>query len=314
MARSQARIMVSIWNDPDFLALPSGPQRLYMFLLSQANLNHAGLLPLTVKRWARAAPDLTVESITADLAYLADRRYVVIDEETEELLVRTLVKGDGIWKQPKVMPAMAADATEISSSRLRFALRQELLSIDLSGLKSETRAVVEPVMERVIDTLPHTLPDTVSTAEIQPQERVSDTTTRDARAASASTSTTTPATTTLAPPRKKRDPDPIWDALLEACGIDEVTESARGAYNKAAGDLRGLNADPSEIRRRAAIYRGQWPIASLTPTALVRRWGECTRPNATGPPKSRNGQVLDAAMLRAEAAEAAMSGERKALG
>ena len=35
MPRTEARIFTSIWNDRDFLALPPGAQRLYMFLLSQ---------------------------------------------------------------------------------------------------------------------------------------------------------------------------------------------------------------------------------------------------------------------------------------
>jgi hypothetical protein len=59
MARGHGRILTSIWEDSDFLALDEREQRLYLFLISQPNLNHAGLLPLTLRRWSRKAAGLT---------------------------------------------------------------------------------------------------------------------------------------------------------------------------------------------------------------------------------------------------------------
>lgn len=80
----------------------------------------------------------------------------------------------------------------------------------------------------------------------------------------------------LAPTKPSRKADEIWDALLAACNVDagSVPDSARGAYNRAVKDLRGIGATPDEIRRRAAIYRRRWPDMALTPTALTRRWAE----------------------------------------
>lgn len=325
MARSQARILVSIWSDDDFTDLDPGPQRLYLFLLSQPNLNHAGLLPLTVKRWARSSKAITMDTVEADLDGLEAAGYVVVDRDTEEVLIRTLVKNDGVWKQPKVMPAMAADAGEIVSPNLRYHLGQELRRIDLTPLKPETRAIIEPVMAGVLDTLPDTPPDTVpdrvfrlanvpvaddenTVPDTHPDTSTRVRVTRDTRAASASTSTTTSTPSPLAPATPPRERDEVWDALIEACNIDAeaITADARGAYNRAAKQLRNVGATAGEIRRRAAVYRGQWRDASLTPTALARRWSECDRPPpAGGPPPSRNRQILDAAMERATAGEQA---------
>jgi len=113
-------------------------------------------------------------------------------------------------------------------------------------------------------------------------------------------------------PRPARERDEVWDSLLEACGVDtnQIPSSARGAYNRAVADLKAIGATPNEIRRRAAVFRGQWRDMSLTPTALARRWAECDRPVTTGPAISRNTQLLDAAMERARAAEA----QQKAIG
>ena len=59
MARGHGRILTSIWEDGDFLDLDEREQRLYLFLISQPNLNHAGLLDLTLRRWSRKARGLT---------------------------------------------------------------------------------------------------------------------------------------------------------------------------------------------------------------------------------------------------------------
>lgn len=73
-----------------------------------------------------------------------------------------------------------------------------------------------------------------------------------------------------------RPRDLVWDALLEACGIaGQVPASARGAYGKAVKDLREVGASPVAISARAQVFRRRWPEASLTPTALARRWAEC---------------------------------------
>lgn len=80
--------------------------------------------------------------------------------------------------------------------------------------------------------------------------------------------------------------DPIWDELLAACSIDstQITKSARGAYNRAAADIRELHPEPGEITRRSRVFRVRWPGASLTPTSLARRWSECQQLDAATTP------------------------------
>ncbi|MGW6912507.1 hypothetical protein ACWGB8_01595 [Kitasatospora sp. NPDC054939] len=137
MARGHGRILTRIWDDPEFTALTAELQRLYLFLISQPNLNHAGLLPLTLKRWSAKAIGLSSEGLRGQLAGLAERRFVVVDEDTEELLVRSFVRNDGVWKQPQIMGAMVSGALEISSRRLRWALLDEVSRIPLDQLSDE---------------------------------------------------------------------------------------------------------------------------------------------------------------------------------
>ena len=140
MARGHGRILTSIWDDTDFLALDEREQRLYLFLISQPNLNHAGLLDLTLRRWSRKARGLTSAELEKLLQRLEETRFIVMDEDTEELLIRSFIRNDGVWKQPKVMGAMVAGAMEISSRRLRKALLAEVDRIPLEELSNEPGA------------------------------------------------------------------------------------------------------------------------------------------------------------------------------
>jgi len=108
-----------------------------------------------------------------------------------------------------------------------------------------------------------------------------------------------PVRETIAVARKRDD---TWDAILAVCGITDVTSSARGAYNRAVKDIRDLGATPDEIGRRALRFRERWPEASLTPTALARRWGECD-PARAHAVTARNVGMIERVASRMEGTE-----------
>lgn len=83
-------------------------------------------------------------------------------------------------------------------------------------------------------------------------------------------------THTTAPAVATRAPDELWDAVMDACGIRSgaITKSARGAYNRAVKDLRAIGATPEQVAAKAAAWRRSWSGATMTPTALARRWDE----------------------------------------
>lgn len=154
MARSHARIFTSIWDDPDFLARSSQAQRCYMMLLSQPNLGHAGILPTTVRRWTLLSADEDEAALRTALAELAEHNFVVVDERTEELVIRSLIRNDGVWKQPKVLAVAITEAASIRSPRLRACITEELAKLDeVSSLPDSTR----PGVESLLSDLPHRL-------------------------------------------------------------------------------------------------------------------------------------------------------------
>lgn len=92
-------------------------------------------------------------------------------------------------------------------------------------------------------------------------------------------------TTESAPLPAVRKRDELFDVVAEVCGIDPgtLTPSARGAVNRALAELRGVGADPVDVRRRAAIYGRRYPHASLTPPALAKHWPQLHESFPTDP-------------------------------
>lgn len=156
MARSHARLLVKTWADPDFRALTGAAQRMYFVLISQANLTQAGTLPLTLSRWVTYAVDSTSEGLVEGLRELELHRYVYVDYDLQEVLIRTFIKNDGVYKQPNVMAAAVRDAETLISQRLRSVLREELFLLPEAEMEklhtSRGRSVLEMVSD-LIDTL-----------------------------------------------------------------------------------------------------------------------------------------------------------------
>ncbi len=126
MARSEARILVEIWDDQDFVALSPQAQRMFIFLLSQKDLAHTGVIALRERRWSRKAADLTVAEVGQHLDELARASFLVVDEEAEEVLVRSFIRRDKVYRQPNVLRAAADHLPLIASPLIRDALAVEI--------------------------------------------------------------------------------------------------------------------------------------------------------------------------------------------
>jgi hypothetical protein len=159
VARAEARILVSIWTDPDFRALSPNAQWAYMFLLSQQDLAHTGVIPLRVRRWAQSAEGMTPQVLGEALRRLEAARFIVADRDCEELLIRSFIRRDKVYKQPQVFRA-AADALPLVTSRiLRSALAEELARVADEEMVPSSRAILEEMRAALpqpgLDPAPH---------------------------------------------------------------------------------------------------------------------------------------------------------------
>lgn len=126
MAREYGVIYHDIWGDSDFRALSTRAQLLYLQLLTSPTLNYAGVADWRPKRIAPLASDLTVRSVERAAGELARGLFVVIDEDTEEVLIRSFLKHDGLLKKPNVTKAMLKAFNATSSDVLRGVVVHEL--------------------------------------------------------------------------------------------------------------------------------------------------------------------------------------------
>lgn len=126
MPRDHGRILSSIWRDPDFRRLQPEPQRLYLLLLSQPNVNNAGVLPLQVGKWAKGCESTTEEEILRSLQALSRADFAYFDDDSEETFIRSYIRNDGILKQPNILKNALRCSEAVESAYLRAAIAIEL--------------------------------------------------------------------------------------------------------------------------------------------------------------------------------------------
>lgn len=126
MARSEARIYTRIWADQDFATLSLCAQYTYFLVLSQLALNLCGVVPYQPRRWAKFSSETSSSVVELAVGELAERGYVVLDEDTEELLVRSFIHNDRVLEKPNVVVAMSRDFEGIVSPTLRQTILESI--------------------------------------------------------------------------------------------------------------------------------------------------------------------------------------------
>lgn len=163
MASSEyGKIYKRAWGDRDFKALGAEQQLQYLKLLSQTDISLAGVLTLAPTRWATQTSGLEVADIEAALRDLEAARFIICDRDTQEVLVRSYIRNDELWKSFKTMKAIRGAVERVLSPRLKGVISSELLRIDTSGIsnrasdsyKQSPREYVEGVIAHLVDENP----------------------------------------------------------------------------------------------------------------------------------------------------------------
>ena len=164
--RKEARIFASIWRDTTFLERSAREQRMYFFLLSQPDLSFCGVISLRMRRWARSAADLTAAQVQEDLEGLAqtgppgeaetegERPLIVVDEDTEEVLLRSFIRRDRVWKSPNLLKSAREAATLVESPKILKEILEELHRLPVAeSNSSEARQVLRAFIGDIEDRL-----------------------------------------------------------------------------------------------------------------------------------------------------------------
>ena len=126
MARDHVRMHLPAWDDKDFTALTALEQQVYWVVACSVDLTYAGVAPLIPGRFVRSA-DSTPAKVTKALKRLANARFLLLDETTGEVAIRTYIRHDGVLKQYNVVKSMARAFTKLRSDPIRETLEVEVM-------------------------------------------------------------------------------------------------------------------------------------------------------------------------------------------
>lgn len=129
MAREFARINMGIWQDEEFRALPPLNQHLYFVLWTHPTLSYCGVLDYRPGRIAAMAGGWTAGDVRRGVEALCRGLFVAVDEDTEELLVRSWIRHDGLLKQPRMAVSLANAYATVASARLRGVVAHEVQKV-----------------------------------------------------------------------------------------------------------------------------------------------------------------------------------------
>lgn len=278
MARHHAPLLTSIWDDEDFCALPALAQRLYMQLLSQKRLSMVGVVPYSPRNWSRGCTELSIDDVLATLDILVETRYVLIDEDTEELLVRTILKHDPP-RGAKSLRGMWNAWLEVDSKPLRRAILENVTDEMWSDPHVDPPKAANDLRNAPLDAPSDDPPDapsdgaSLARASHRPPSTVHLAAVRDEPPSTPSTPT--PAAT--APGKRARNE--LWDALTAAIG-EAKTKTEQSNRGKTVNELVAAGATPADVLERCAEYRRRWPNMELTDAALRNHWSKL-KPRST---------------------------------
>lgn len=124
--RDFAQIHLAIWNDDDFRDLSPRAQLLFFMLISHPTLSRCGVGEWKPAKLACLSPGWTKQGITVASHELIHHQFILVDEDAEEVLVRSFVRNDGVMKQKNLATTMARAFSTVASPEIRGVIVWEL--------------------------------------------------------------------------------------------------------------------------------------------------------------------------------------------
>lgn len=265
MANSQGILLESIWRDKDFRAIPRTAQATYGELISQKELDRAGIQPLMVSKWSKGCDEITDADIWADLQVLEERRFVFYDIDTDELFIRAYMRTCDVVRYPNILKNALRCARLVASEKLRHELAKELRRLR----RAEASAVADEIdpgepFENQSEGFPkgsETVPERLNGSETVPKppgmgKGMGISPVPEIETLRAEQSPTVSTGSAIQDPPLPRCPKHIETPTLEPCGPCKTARLANEAHArqqaKAQGVVRSTEARRvAEVRARA---------------------------------------------------------------
>jgi hypothetical protein len=132
--------------DPDYKGLTRDGQWLYGALL--LDVDFVGVADWSPKKIAKHAIETTALDVERAAAELRAKLFIVVDDETDEVLVRTFIKHDGLYKQPNMCVAMVKAFRKIGSPVIQGVIAHELHRIKQATIEEIDGAGLPPTKKK----------------------------------------------------------------------------------------------------------------------------------------------------------------------
>lgn len=144
MANGAALIDEGLWRrDKDFRALPRFAQCTFLQVLSQKDLDCAGVLTLHIDLLAKGCDELTTDMLWDDFKTLEVGRFIFVDADTDELFVRSYIRRASV-RSPNALKSALRSARMVNSPKIRAELAAELRRLDRKDA-AEVADEIDPI-------------------------------------------------------------------------------------------------------------------------------------------------------------------------
>lgn len=153
MARDHTRIHTDIWGDDDWLDVSPEAQHLY-FVLYTWPPSLCGAGDWQPRKIASRARGWTVPRVLDAAEELIAGDFLLIDLDTEEHLIRSWVKHDGLYRVQNMAVSVANARANLASRKLKGVVVHELLKLRLAEPKLDSwnkDAVRKMLEQKAID-------------------------------------------------------------------------------------------------------------------------------------------------------------------
>ena len=127
--KDHAEINLDIWGDDDWLDLTPPAQHLYFVLWTSPQLSYCGTGTWHPGRISAVARNWTPDAVEIAAVELSSELFLIIDTVTEEFILRSWIKHDGLWKKPNMAVSMANARAALASRTLRGVVVHEVAKI-----------------------------------------------------------------------------------------------------------------------------------------------------------------------------------------
>lgn len=153
MAGDFRKINSMIWSDSSWRALPPLEQWLYFALLTNSKTSYVGVLDWRPRKLAGLADGVSGADLEELAQELQRKRFILIDEEREECLVRSFIKHDGVLKNQNLGKSIGRDFAATYSEPIRQVIVHEVQKLVDSAeddLKAVTNKYSRPFILEIL--------------------------------------------------------------------------------------------------------------------------------------------------------------------